>query len=106
MTFEPCIGCGMCCKTQCLTGQWTYGEHNRCPGLVWEGARYECRLISAAVLEGNSARLDDMAVGGGCGSTLFNSWRLAIKELQSAKVEEEVYLTLVDIVNQTAWRRS
>lgn len=76
---NPCVGCGHCCQTaQCGTGAAVFGPHKRCPGLVWVGEeqRYRCSLVLES--ETNEKLWwvrEDLSIGAGCSSTLFNTKR-------------------------------
>lgn len=71
-----CVGCGYCCITaQCVPSVMVYNIKERCPDLIWNGSRYICRLID---------KIPDMnkvlAIGEGCCSPLFNTWRTNVTE--------------------------
>jgi hypothetical protein len=69
----PCVGCGYCCmKAQCGLSFVKYGYQKVCPALQWDGRRHVC------VWAKEHAR--DLAIGGGCCSSLFNSWRDDIRD--------------------------
>lgn len=90
----PCIGCGYCCLTaMCVRGCIEYGVHKRCPGLIWNGGRYWCNLVlSKPILR------DDIAIGAGCCSTMFNTYRDIIR--RCACIAEEDYLENVKRVTE------
>lgn len=81
MRTSPCIGCGYCCmKVPCpvsyLMGWDRYPDP--CGGLVWdEAGRYWCRAVLEEP-ERTVVRLkEQMAIGAGCSSSLFNEQREA-----------------------------
>jgi len=71
-----CIGCGYCCKrAMCLMGIDTLGQvEKECPFLQWSTTknRYLCLLY-------DTFKSNPM-FGGGCSSSLFNTWREDVKE--------------------------
>jgi len=75
--FEPCIGCGYCCqKTVCFLGQQRDVKANDvpCPMLIWDGQRHWCKIIL------QEPRLhEEVAIGKGCPSTLYNNFRVDIQ---------------------------
>lgn len=70
--FKPCVGCGYCCGVQCSSSVIKYGVQDLCPALYWNGKKYRCRDVKEV------KRF--VAIGGGCPSTLFNTWRDDVKE--------------------------
>jgi len=76
---RPCLGCGHCCLTAtCVVGLQLAGEvvHRgvrRCAALVRRGDRYRCALIEAGRVPP-----DQLAIGAGCSSPLFNAARDAL----------------------------
>jgi hypothetical protein len=78
----PCIGCGYCCsKVTCLFGAEVYGAQSPCPGLVWdeEAGRHFCKLLLESTGWPHEFLGEGLAIGAGCSSALFNTWR---KDLQ------------------------
>lgn len=66
--MKECVGCGYCCiKTMCAVGEWVHGSvEERCPYLVWNGARYDCKIAKDYA--------EHLHIGAGCCSSL-NTWR-------------------------------
>lgn len=73
--FSECIGCGYCCKkAPCV--QALIIDHSvraPCPLLVHKDGRYWCQIVLDEP-EGSKLR-QEMAIGGGCSSTLCNDDR-------------------------------
>lgn len=71
--MSACVGSGYCCKTAiCVVGQVHYkvGPTAQCPGLLHNGERYICALAGTY--------REELAIGEGCCSPLFNRDREAI----------------------------
>ena len=78
--MRHCVGCGFCCiKSTCVLGQMWYGVEptTRCPGLVWNGERYICKMVEERP-DDESLKIE-LAIGAGCCSGL-NTWRRKVKE--------------------------
>lgn len=71
------------CRAFCATGTARFGAKPPCKALRHHDGRYWCGIIEDA-LEGEQARLiEELAVGTGCSSPLFNTDRDAqIAELK------------------------
>lgn len=67
---DPCVGCGFCCaQWPCAHSMNKYFVAHPCPALEWDGERYRCADVEELRLSGACA------IGAGCSSTLFNTWR-------------------------------
>ena len=77
---SPCIGCGYCCKkARCWVSLHINGTDKRpCPSLVFKDGRYWCEIVQTAVGEDKEKIINELAIGGGCSSALFNSHREAM----------------------------
>ncbi|MCK5617657.1 hypothetical protein KAR91_88145 [Candidatus Pacearchaeota archaeon] len=81
----PCVGCGYCCvKTICAVGYrvgYFMGEGRVCKGLIWDEHenRHFCRLGQMPGTMGKMYR-EEMFMGAGCSSALFNNWRTELKD--------------------------
>lgn len=73
--IKDCIGCGFCCtKTLCEAARRVYSTiHTPCPGLIWNGERHECKLMTLPGELGSIYR-KELYAGEGCCMGL-NSWR-------------------------------
>ena len=72
-----CVGCGRCCrKAPCAVASRVFGPVNECPALVYdyEEKRYYCELCRKPGELGERYR-EELAVGAGCCSALFNTDR-------------------------------
>lgn len=80
---SSCVGCGHCCNTAiCIAGQAHFGvsPHPPCPGLVKVGVQYRCTIAERYS--------EEMAIGAGCSSTLFNTVRdEMIERLRNVRVQ-------------------
>lgn len=79
---SPCCGCGYCCQSAtCMLGVLTFGfGHKECPALMLEDGRFWCRIVKEATGLYRERLEEDLAIGAGCSSTLFNSQREACRE--------------------------
>ena len=77
--LQPCVGCGYCCKqAPCGLCLRLYGLHTAdsgCPVLRHEDGRYWCGAISDAGGDMKKRLVEDLAIGDGCCSPLFNTDR-------------------------------
>ena len=74
----PCCGCGYCCiKVPCCEGAYRWGPNAPCGGLRWdeEKQRFWCQVILDAPESKRDRLKEEMAMGAGCSSTLFNDHR-------------------------------
>jgi hypothetical protein len=73
------VGCGYCCKkAQCVAGASIYGlKDGVCTGLKWneKEQRYYCLLILETTGQANRAARQGLAIGAGCSSSMFNTYR-------------------------------
>lgn len=89
----PCVGCGYCCsKAPCGAGAARWGmpaladdlseRRDPCKGLVWDprAGRHWCRLVLEASGADRARLTDGLAIGGGCCSPMFNTWRAELKD--------------------------
>ena len=93
--FHACVGCGYCCRqAPCGAAVRVYGSKGEgaCPGLKWdvEKKRYWCALCQAPHRLGESYR-EELSVGAGCCSPLFNEDRKNIPPPQKNEMEEMTY---------------
>lgn len=81
---KQCVGCGYCCKkVPCSSSVRAFGsvstkqwETHGCPALVWKKGRYWCKLVLDAKDADTAEEIkSDLAIGGGCCSSLFNQVR-------------------------------
>jgi len=78
MEVKPCIGCGYCCSMPCTLSYFSgWIVDRKCIMLVWDAkaGRHWCKAILDDI-----ADKYNMAIGGGCSSTLFNDWREELKD--------------------------
>jgi len=75
--IEPCIGCGYCCQAAtCCLGLLTFDRpRGQCPALIFEEGRFWCRIVKGANGVYRERLIRDLAIGGGCLSSLCNSQR-------------------------------
>lgn len=66
--IRKCIGCGFCCRqAPCtLALAWFGSDIDKCPALVWDGARWRCKLA----LDGVEGAKENLFIGAGCCSGL------------------------------------
>ena len=66
--IRECIGCGFCCRqAPCgLAVRWFGCNMDKCPALVWDGARWRCKLVS----DGVEGAAEYLFIGAGCCSGL------------------------------------
>lgn len=94
--MTACVGCGYCCsKAPCALGAARFGVElprlgvmdlaptmSPCEALIWDEAagRHWCRLVRDA--QGSEKRhlTEGLAIGAGCCSPLFNTWRRDLKD--------------------------
>ena len=73
---HDCVGCGYCCsKVICLVGFQKHGPKNPCPELREHDGRFWCGLIEDAKGIEREELMDQLAIGAGCSSTMFNTIR-------------------------------
>jgi hypothetical protein len=77
MKVKSCVGCGFCCtKAMCVAGISYFGTViERCPYLIWIENKYRCKLVVDKIINP-----EELYIGDGCSSTLFNDWRTNIKQ--------------------------
>ena len=78
MSIAQCIGCGYCCrKAPCAMAVRIYGRSltGPCPELVYHDDRWWCRAIENARGPLRDHYEQDVAIGGGCSSSMFNQDR-------------------------------
>ena len=86
-----CVGCGYCCrKAPCAVASRVYGPVTECPGLIYDQTekRYYCDLCRKPGKIGERYR-EELAVGAGCCSPLFNTDR---DNIPPPKIEKEVHI--------------
>lgn len=82
MKATACVGCGYCCEVcTCQVGLYVYKDPaGVCPGLKWDpiANRHWCQVV----LDDKEKKIyiPHMAIGAGCSSSLFNDYRLEIKD--------------------------
>jgi hypothetical protein len=64
-------------KVQCLLSFVKYEYQKVCPSLQWDGQRHLCVWAEEYAKE--------LAIGAGCGSSFFNSWRDDIRDRRGEK---------------------
>lgn len=72
-----CVGCGWCCKkAPCAVARRVFGAVEECPALIYdyEEERYYCDLCRKPGELGAYYR-QELAIGTGCCSPLFNTER-------------------------------
>ena len=76
--IKPCIGCGYCCSMPCSMAHFKgMVVDNKCTALYWNelDERHWCGLV-----EGDPSLGFHIAIGAGCSSTMFNTWREELKD--------------------------
>lgn len=70
-----CVGCSYCCKkAPCTVAVRVYGPVKECPALFFEDGRWWCSLCRIQGPLGEGYR-QELAIGDGCCSPLFNECR-------------------------------
>jgi hypothetical protein len=80
VSIADCIGCGYCCaKAPCsiATSLDCWSPETGCEALIWNGSRHLCHLV----VEDPDVFGKLLAIGAGCSSSLFNSYRENVKSL-------------------------
>jgi hypothetical protein len=79
LKVQPCIGCGYCCTIPCAPAIRIHNGKMPCPSLIWnkDDKRHYCKLCLG---EDGLKFKDQLYVGAGCSSTLFNEWRTYLKD--------------------------
>lgn len=75
---RPCVGCGYCCKVApCIPGFMVYGPGKPCGALRWDAraGRYLCGIVLDEPERTRDRLKEQMAIGAGCSSPLFNEER-------------------------------
>ena len=72
-------------------GRLVHGDEAKepCPSLVWDGHRYWCGVVLSTEGAAREKLVENMAIGAGCGSSMFNSWRETIAALEGTVTETE-----------------
>lgn len=75
---RPCVGCGYCCtEGPCGIAINYYGSEwlSPCPALVEKAGRKWCKMVLQASGQKQRDCMEDLAIGAGCSSTMFNEMR-------------------------------
>ena len=81
-----CVGCGYCCsKVVCILGFERFGPNPPCPALKEHDGRFWCGIVEQATGMEKEELIDQLAIGAGCTSTMFNT----VRDSQIAKMKEK-----------------
>jgi hypothetical protein len=86
ISCAPCIGCGYCCaKAPCeIASRYDcWSLETGCEALKWDGTRHRCLFY----LDNPEVIGDILAIGWGCSSSLFNSYREEIRDLTGTRLK-------------------
>lgn len=87
--MSDCIGCGYCCtKAPCPTSIKLLGANIiKCSFLYWENGRHWCSLITNTEKKVSNRYRMDLAIGAGCSSSMFNTFRKELKDRTNIEYE-------------------
>jgi hypothetical protein len=88
---RPCVGCSYCCKVApCIPGFLVYGPGKPCGALRWDarGGRYLCGVVLDEPERTRDKLKEQMAIGAGCSSPLFNEERERMIQMTRGKIKD------------------
>ena len=82
---KPCVGCGYCCsQAPCFIARIKHPDWTSpCPELIKRDGRFWCGAVERMKGDDREQVEEDLAIGAGCSSTMFNE----VRDAQIAKME-------------------